>query len=67
MSEAILAQNASAGSYLLVYIMFLVAGLLVGGAWTTYKHDNKVLSIVLGACAVMAAAAGILWAVGIFA
>ncbi|WBT07973.1 hypothetical protein PAB09_08650 [Corynebacterium sp. SCR221107] len=61
-----LAAEQSTGSYLVVYILFMIAGLLVGGCWTTYKNDHKILAFVLGACALVAVLGAILWAVGIF-
>ncbi|MBG9263490.1 hypothetical protein I4J38_05160 [Corynebacterium diphtheriae bv. gravis] len=47
-------------------MLFLVSGLLVGGAWAAYKADNKLMVIVLGVLAAMAAAGGVVWAVGIY-
>lgn len=59
-----LAQAAGGDYYWLVYVMFLLAGLLVGGAWSTYKNGAKTLTIILAIMAAMAAAAGVLWMVG---
>ncbi|MEL6050297.1 hypothetical protein [Corynebacterium rouxii] len=53
-------------SFLMVYVLFLVSGLLVGGAWAAYKADNKLMVIVLGVLAAMAAVGGVVWAVGIY-
>lgn len=53
-------------SFLMVYVLFLVSGLLVGGAWAAYRADNKLMVIVLGVLAAMAAAGGVVWAVGIY-
>ncbi|MFA1421802.1 hypothetical protein [Corynebacterium diphtheriae] len=61
---SVVAQSTTPpASFLLVYVLFLVSGLLVGGAWAAYKADNKFMVIVLAA---MAAAGGVVWAVGIY-
>ena len=48
----------------MVYLMFLIAGVLAGGTWSMYKNDSRGFAVVLGVLAVIAAAAGILWMVG---
>ncbi|CAM3923306.1 hypothetical protein [Corynebacterium belfantii] len=53
-------------SFLMVYVLFLVSGLLVGGAWAAYKADNKLMVIVLGVLAAMAAVSGVVRTVGIY-
>ncbi len=63
----ILAQETpNTGSVVLIYVLFLLAGLLAGGAWTVYRNHSKFLGVALGGCAVMAAAAGIVWAIGFY-
>ncbi|AZA08963.1 hypothetical protein [Corynebacterium pseudopelargi] len=63
----ILAQETpNTGNVVLIYILFLLAGLLVGGAWTVYRNHSKFLGVALGGCAAMAAAAGIVWAIGFY-
>ncbi|BAU96434.1 hypothetical protein N24_2172 [Corynebacterium suranareeae] len=58
-------QNApDAGNRWFIYGLFLIAGLCVGGAWSAYKSENKILMVVAGLIAVAAAAAGILWMLG---
>ncbi len=63
-SGLIAAQAESSGNYVLVYVMFLVAGLLVGGAWSMYKNGSIILAAVFVGCAAVAAIAGILWMIG---
>lgn len=53
-------------SFLMVYVLFLVSGLLVGGAWAAYKADNKLMVIVLGVLAAMSAVSGVVRTVGIY-
>ncbi|QDZ42889.1 hypothetical protein FQV43_06710 [Corynebacterium sp. sy039] len=55
-------SSNGSGNYILVYILFLVAGLLVGGVWSAYKAGNKLFAVILALCAVIAAAGGVLWA-----
>lgn len=53
-----------AGNRWFIYGLFLIAGLFVGGAWSAYKSDNKILMVLAGLIAVAAAAGGILWLMG---
>ncbi|MFD5867616.1 hypothetical protein ACFWGD_03240 [Corynebacterium sp. NPDC060344] len=41
--------------------LFIVAGLLVGGAWSAYQAGSKFGTIVLGLLAVLATAGAIVW------
>lgn len=66
MTDVILAAEGD-NSYVIVYVLFLVAGLLTGGAYSLYKQESVPLAIIVGVCAVVAAVAGVLWAVGVFA
>ncbi|WP_295626102.1 hypothetical protein [uncultured Corynebacterium sp.] len=44
--------------------LFIVAGLLVGGAWSAYQAGSRLGTIVLGLLAVLATAGAILWLTG---
>ncbi|AUY58530.1 hypothetical protein [Corynebacterium pseudotuberculosis] len=57
---------ATTGDYLVSYVLFLVAGLLVGGVWSAFKAKNTLLAVDLGACALAAIAGGIAWAVSLY-
>lgn len=57
-------NDTGAGDRWFIYGLFLIAGLFVGGAWSAYKSDNKVLMIVAGLIAVAAAGGGVLWLLG---
>lgn len=35
------ASDASKPSYVSVYMLFILAGLLVGGAWSAYQAENR--------------------------
>ena len=58
------AQAASGNNYWLVYLMFLIAGVLAGGTWSVYMNGSRGFAVVLGVLAGIAVAAGILWMVG---
>ena len=36
---------------ILVLVLFLVAGLLVGGAWSAYQNGSKFMTVVAGVLA----------------
>ncbi|GAA1474178.1 hypothetical protein P4N68_00350 [Corynebacterium felinum] len=57
-------NTAANDNYWLVYLMFMFAGLLVGGTWSAYKQNNTMMTVILGGLAVLAAGAGIAWAIG---
>ena len=44
--------------------LFILAGLLVGGAWSAYRAGSRVGTIVLGFLAVLALAGAILSLIG---
>lgn len=50
----------------MILILFLVAGLLVGGAWSAYQQGSKFFTVVAALLAVITAAAPIAWMVGGF-
>ena len=45
------AQAASGNNYWLVYLMFLIAGVLAGGTWSVYKNGSRGFAVVLGVLA----------------
>lgn len=49
----------------LVYLLFLVAGLMVGGTWSMYQAGNKVLTIVFALIAAVSLVGAILWLIGV--
>lgn len=49
---------------LVVLLMFLVAGMLVGGAWTAYKQGSKFWTFVAAVLALAATATAIAWMTG---
>ncbi len=61
----VLAQNAAVGGRAaLTYLLFIIAGLLVGGAWSAYKAGSMVGTLVAGVLAVVALAGALLWLMG---
>ena len=64
MVTATVQNEPDAGDRWFIYGLFIIAGLFVGGAWSAYKSENKILMVVAGLIAVAAAAAGILWMLG---
>ncbi len=57
-------DSSDSGSNWLVYGLFLIAGLFVGGAWSAYKSENTLLAVVAGVIAVVAAGGGVFWMIG---
>ena len=51
---------------LLVLILFLVTGLLVGGAWSAYQNGSVLMTVVAGALAAVSVAAALVWFLDIF-
>lgn len=58
------ATTTSTGNRWLIYGLFLIAGLFVGGAWSAHKAENRILTVVAAAIAVVAAAGGLFWMMG---
>ena len=52
------------GTSWLIYLLFMVAGLLVGGAISACRAEQKVLTIVLGVLALIGFVGGVLWMIG---
>ncbi|WP_339563715.1 hypothetical protein [Corynebacterium sp. H128] len=59
-----MAASAGQPNYAIVYLLFIVAGLLVGGAWSAYKAENKKMTYVMGLAAAIAVTAAVLWLIG---
>ncbi|WP_306506725.1 hypothetical protein ACKFRM_07410 [Corynebacterium sp. YSMAA1_1_D6] len=51
---------------ILVLVLFLVAGLLVGGAWSAYQNGSKFMTVVAGVLAAVTVAAALAWLLDIF-
>lgn len=49
-----------------VLFLFLVAGLLIGGAWSAYQNDSKLMTVVAGVLAAITIAAAVAWLRDIF-
>ncbi len=65
MSDSVWLLAQSGGNqYLLVYVLWMAAGLLGGGAWSTYKNGVPILALILGLCALVAAGGAVLWMIG---
>ena len=47
--------------FLAVWILFLVAGLLLGGAWAAYQAESNFWTVVAGLLATISAAAAVAW------
>ena len=48
----------------LVYLLFAVAGLLVGGAWSAYQAENRAMTYIAAIGAAIAFTAAVLWMIG---
>lgn len=57
-------ENSSGTSNWMIYALFLLAGLFVGGAWSAYKNNNVALAVFAGVIAVVSVAGGVLWMIG---
>ncbi|APT92269.1 membrane protein [Corynebacterium phocae] len=47
--------------FLGVWVLFLLAGLLVGGAWAGYQNEQKGLTVMAAILATVTFAAAIAW------
>ncbi|MBD8028888.1 hypothetical protein H9627_00855 [Corynebacterium sp. Sa1YVA5] len=66
-SDTVLASTATqpdVGNRWMIYGLFIIAGLFIGGAWSAYKAENKMGMFVAGAIGIIAAVGGILWTMG---
>lgn len=57
-------QAPDTGNRWMIYGLFILAGLFIGGAWSAYKAENKLGMIVAGAIGALAALGGIFWMIG---
>lgn len=57
-------ESSGDTSFWPMLILFLLAGLLVGGTWSAYQNGGKITTVVMAVLAVLACAAAILWMVG---
>ena len=48
----------------LIYLLFIVAGFLVGGAWAAWQARNRLWTIITAVLAVAACAVAIQWLIG---
>lgn len=48
----------------MVYLLFIAAGLLVGGTWSAYQSGSRPLTIFLALCAAVAFAGAVFWLMG---
>lgn len=58
------AQEAGSTNNWFIYLMFAVAGVLVGGTWSAYQNGAKKLTVVCAILAALALAGAILWLIG---
>ncbi|MHA2789314.1 hypothetical protein ACXZ66_09240 [Corynebacterium sp. S7] len=54
MVEVLAQDSPSVGGSMFIWILFIIAGILVGGAWSAYQNGSKGATMVM---AVLAAAA----------
>lgn len=54
MIEVLAQESPGIGGSMFIWVLFIIAGLLVGGAWSAYKNGSKGATMVM---AVLAAAA----------
>lgn len=59
-AQVIWAQDGATGSWL-GYLLFPIAGILVGAAYAAYKARARGLTLLIGVCATVALAWAILW------
>ncbi|MBA4505679.1 hypothetical protein ACUY28_06475 [Corynebacterium sanguinis] len=57
-------QEFSVASGMWVLISFLIAGLLLGGVWSTYQSGSKVATVVLAIAAAVALCVAVLSMLG---
>lgn len=50
----------------MVLVLFLVAGLLVGGAWAAYQNGSVLMTVVAGALAAISVTAALVCFLDIF-
>ena len=50
--------------HFMILVLFLVAGMLVGGAWSAYQQGSKAMTVVASLLAAITVVAAISWMVG---
>lgn len=60
------AASNTGSNHIMVYILSMAAGLLGGGAWSTYKNGASLMSLILSICAIIAGIGAVLWLLGAF-
>lgn len=60
------AQEQSGDGNWLVLVLFIVAGLLVGGTWSAYQNGGKVLTVIMAVLAAVALVGAVLWLMGVW-
>lgn len=63
-SIATVAQEGQDPGTWLVYLLFIVAGLLVGATWSSYQSGSRPLTVFLALCAALAFAGAVFWMMG---
>lgn len=58
------ASDTSGPNYGLIYVLFIIAGLLCGGVWSAYQARNKRATYALALLAGVTLAAAVLWLIG---
>ena len=48
------------GSSIAIWMLFIIAGVLVGGTWSFYQQGSKIATIVTGILAALAVAAALI-------
>ena len=65
MAEVVtVASSATGPNYAFVYILFILAGLLVGGAWSAYQAANRRATYGLAVIAAVAIIAALYMLIG---
>lgn len=58
-------EQTEGGIDWMVLILFIVAGLLVGGTWSAYQNSNKFFTVVMAVLAAVTLTAAVLWMIGV--
>ena len=56
-----LAQASADSQAWLVYLLFIVAGVMAGGCWSAHKAGNKILLVVTAILTLVAFGAALTW------
>ncbi|MGD7000935.1 hypothetical protein [Corynebacterium halotolerans] len=48
----------------MIYLLFIVAGLLVGGTWSAYQNGSKFLTGIMAVLAALAVLGAVMWLIG---